>query len=146
MKTYTLTKSGHPRVPALQQLIDVLSSVPPQRRVAMMNANWKGLNIEPRQGTPCRCGSPACFAGWYMAIAHPNDTADEIAQMMGFKFHYELEVWAGENDLIWGNLYGPSMFASYKAFDMEYGKTTVGGIFRHLKKVKKRLHKANTGR
>jgi len=108
---------------------------------------------EPRvyaQAHPCR--SPACFAGWF-AVAntdHPAireainagnctyvEGAHLMAQMLGFGDRWVLEMWAHQNEDIWGNQYGDSMFMSEIAFNgLEDSEEPMTTIIEHLEGVR----------
>lgn len=76
-----------------------------------------------------KCNSPACFGGW-LAIKYEkiigghrglyvdyNDGLYAFAQHLGFSQDEDLELWAYDNDKIWGNPFGVKMFIQPYAFD-----------------------------
>jgi hypothetical protein len=59
-----------------------------------------------------------------------------LAIFLGFKYEYELEVWARKNPELWGNKYGDDMFCSRLAFtNDEDKKLTHRDIINHWKQV-----------
>ena len=94
------------------------------------------------------CGSPACHGGWAGVLLDCNrkidnyyyeDGADSLAIFFGFEDHYDLEVWAGEKQEIWGNKDGEYMFSSEDAFGCKEYDITTKDIGNHYHGVADRL-------
>ena len=63
-----------------------------------------------------------------------------LAIFLGFKYEYELEVWARKNPELWGNKYGYDMFCSRLAFTNDEDKIlTHRDIINHWKQVLKNI-------
>lgn len=81
------------------------------------------------------CGTVACHAGWFAVIQGKSrmkwqgqnysyrDAANEMAEFLGFKYHINLERWARNNPLLWGNEYGDEMFCDNAAFGKKIHQT-----------------------
>lgn len=104
------------------------------------------------------CGTPMCHAGWYATAEmdrikkqYANDpnwypTYDEGAEAMakdlGFEDEYELQKWANDNEIIWGNDTGYEMFNSKFAFattKRHRGAESLQDIVDHWEEVRDRI-------
>lgn len=98
------------------------------------------------------CGTIACHAGHFASALGIQqytknyliyeDSADLMAQFLGFNDGRYLREWASNNPKVWGNRYGYVMFNEWSAFDPKYSKLkTLETIGKHWLEVAKRLHK-----
>jgi hypothetical protein len=73
-----------------------------------------------------KCGTVHCLGGWYI-IAHLREKAfnselnymlgaKQLANDLGFRHEFDLEIWAEYNPEIWGNMDGYRIFCSPSAF------------------------------
>ena len=76
------------------------------------------------------CGTVACHAGWFGIAKHSKkkslnnlydfqDSANEMANYLGFAKAIDLQTWAGENPVLWGNTKGFAMFNARRAFSVD---------------------------
>ena len=86
----------------------------PEVNLDMMSTEWNEKNI---------CGTPACFAGMYMALKKRKnkgnsyrDGTNLIAKACGFHHYGEFREWAYKNPTLWGNYHGYQIFLSAEAF------------------------------
>ncbi len=86
----------------------------PEVNLDMMSTEWNEKNI---------CGTPACFAGMYMALnglkrdeKSWTNGSKMIAKACGFDKSSEFTQWADESREIWGNESGYGIFSSAAAF------------------------------
>lgn len=115
--------------------------------MAKNNARVRMINgiVDKQQNI---CGTPVCHGGWY-AIAKGSDTylggALEMAEDLGFYQISELEIWAEQNDQLWGNIFGSHMFVSGCAFgdgtQNDKSLNSLIQIIDHWKGVKERAAK-----
>ncbi len=87
------------------------------------------------------CGTAHCVGGWYLLAKkwdgntrHDPSLEDEdwdsgadlMARDLGIDSRYDLESWAYENDIVWGNTRGLDMFREHFAYTpggKEYAKS-----------------------
>ena len=86
----------------------------PEVNLDMKSTEWNEKNI---------CGTPACFAGMYMALnglkrdeKSWTNGSKMIAKACGFGNSDEMRHWAETNPELWGNESGYFMFSRSKAF------------------------------
>lgn len=100
------------------------------------------------------CGTVACHAGWFAVargLSRKNlrffndepyefaDSADEMAQFLGFVGRYSLREWAARCPQLWGNTHGEAMFYVYSAFGVPESKLTLKTIGIHWLEVADRV-------
>ena len=101
-----------------------------------------------------KCGTPACFAGWFRIgiqtflnkkepaffsySAYASRMAKFIFPEQNWNKH-DLCNWANQNPEIWGNISGSFMFSVADAFNTTDEEINLEKIATHLKKVGQRL-------
>jgi hypothetical protein len=71
------------------------------------------------------CGTVACHAGWFGIASKKTiplgydffDSANEMADYLGFESAGKMEWWARLNPNLWGNFNGGRMFCASSAFN-----------------------------
>lgn len=93
------------------------------------------------------CCTIACHAGWFgIAMGKEcgydygfSNSAEEMANFLGFDNRWRLEIWARDNPKLWGNRYGLDMFSDREAFGLKDREPTLKEIGKHWHKVANRI-------
>ena len=129
--------SDHPDPAAIRQMCDAIESVFGEHKGARLNMRI----CEIREPSP-KCGTVACFAGWYYVSQHKTppggythggnwkvedgwkagftDGIHMLLQALGMgTWSDSLTGWASKYHELWGNRHGGEMFFSLVAYNNE---------------------------
>lgn len=129
----------HPSAEKCHQLADLFY---------LLAVSNKSAKVDMAEFTFHPCDTIACHAGWFAVSQNKNwscvfgyqDSANEMANFLGFSHRDQLALWADINEEFWGNRFGSDMFCSRRAFGKSENVTLMD-ISRHWRKVAERLER-----
>ncbi|GJL73554.1 MAG: hypothetical protein NMNS01_27530 [Nitrosomonas sp.] len=142
---------NHPTKKQMQTVIDNFKKI---RKFADKNGFFEIYDPDVLKGTSSK--TVACVAGWYMhavkdygakwfnhgenGIFSFEHGGNLIANELGFKNKFMLEMWAGKHPRIWGNNNGVHMFSKEPAWNgIEDRADKMSCVIEHLEGVRDRL-------
>jgi hypothetical protein len=104
--------------------------------------------LEPNWNENHPCDTPACHAGWFAIFNGERnlngygylDSADQMAENLGFEDRHDIREWAVKYSSAWGNYHGGGMFDDERAFGKKENETlTLLDIAEHWAAVADRI-------